>query len=282
MSNGKTGSRLRMGMSILEKPSIKHFVFTVTTVGASDTFALPLESSGTYSFNVTWGDGNADKITAYDAAAVTHTYDDQGTYTIKITGIITGWRFANSGDRTLIHDIKSWGPLNLGNSSGYFFGCSNLTVSATDVLDLTNTLTFENAFRSTSITTIPSINNWDFSLVTSFKRLLASASSFNQYLGDIDTSSVVDMRETFSNTSINQDFSAWVITSMTIALSMFLNTTLSTANYDALLIGWEGQAQQPNVTFHGGNSTYTGGGAAATARAALVTDGWVITDGGIA
>ena len=82
-------------------------------------------------------------------------------------------------------------------------------------------------------------------------------------------------------TAFNQDIGGWDITSVTSMNAMFLGTTLSTANYDALLIGWEAQTEQPNVTFHGGNSKYSAG-AAAAARAALVSNGWVITDGGTA
>ena len=49
--------------------------------------------------------------------------------------------------------------------------------------------------------------------------------------------------------------------------NMFYHVTLSTANYDALLIGWAAQAVEPNVQFSGGNSKYTAG---ATARNTLV------------
>jgi hypothetical protein len=59
---------------------------------------------------------------------------------------------------------------------------------------------------------------------------------------------------------------------------MFTSVTLSTANYDALLIGWEAQAVQNNVVFNGGGSKYSAG---AAARAALIADhSWSITDGG--
>lgn len=261
---------------------IPEFRFTLTTVGVSDTFALPLEASGTYDFTIDWGDGSSSAITIWNHADATHTYAVQDTYTVRIRGTITGWRFNNAGDRTLIRDIKSWGPLNLGTNNGYFYGCSNLTISATDILDLTNTTTFQSGFRATAITTIPSINSWDFSSIFNLSRVWVGAVSYNQMLS-IDTSNVTSMAFTFSAAvSFNQNLGALDITSL-IDASNFLNgVTLSTANYDALLIGWEGQAQQPNVTFSGGNSKYTGGGAAATARAALVTDGWIITDGGIA
>ena len=35
---------------------------------------------------------------------------------------------------------------------------------------------------------------------------------------------------------------------------MFTGVKLSTPNYDALLIGWDSQILQSNVTFGGGNS----------------------------
>ena len=61
---------------------------------------------------------------------------------------------------------------------------------------------------------------------------------------------------------------------------MFLNATLSTSNYDALLIGWSALTLQNGVTFHGGNSKFSTG-AAATARQNLIDNfSWTITDGG--
>ena len=59
--------------------------------------------------------------------------------------------------------------------------------------------------------------------------------------------------------------------------------TIDTADYDALLIRLEAtNSYSGGATLTGGNSKYTGGGAAATARAALITRNWTITDGGIA
>jgi len=58
-----------------------------------------------------------------------------------------------------------------------------------------------------------------------------------------------------------------------------LNTSFSTSNYDLLLPAWEGQAHQPNVVAGFGAAQYNTG-APATAHAALISDGWTITDGG--
>jgi hypothetical protein len=65
--------------------------------------------------------------------------------------------------------------------------------------------------------------------------------------------------------------------------NMFTGALLSTANYDALLIGWatispNENPLKPNVVFSGGNSKYCNG---VIARASIIsTYGWTITDGG--
>ncbi len=238
--------------------SERPFQFTVVTAGA-DTFQLPIYNGGTYSFTVDWGDGSSDIITAYDDAAANHSYSGAGTYTVRINGTIVGWRFDSDLDGRLVHEIQSWGSLNLGNNDAYFYGCSKLTVTAIDLLDLTGTTNLESIFDGcTSLTTVPSMNEWDMSSVQNLAYAFYGATSFNQDIG------------------------SWVITSVINMTEMFLNITLSTANYDALLVGWEAQAVQDNVIFSGGNSKYSAG-AAATARQALIDDHtWTITDGGAA
>ncbi len=252
------------GVALLGSPGGSAFRFTITTAAEDDSFTLPIYDGGTYDFAVNWGDGNSDTITAWDDAAVTHTYADSGatTYTVSITGIITGFAFRAVGDNFLIRVIKSWGPLRLGNLNGYFYTCTGLTVEATDVLDLTGTTDFDNIFNLTALTTIPSINSWDTSAITSWIN-------------------------SFRNSSIDQDLGSLDISGMTAAANMFQNVTFSTANYSALLVGWEGQNPNNTVTFSGGNSLYDAApSAAATARAHLVLavgsggHGWTITDSG--
>ena len=438
-------------------PAPTAFRFTILTTGAGQTFSLPLEALGTYNCDVDWGDTNSDTITVWNQAEVTHTYAVANTYEIKIEGTITGWRFNGGGDDTKMRDIKEWGPLNLGNNGNYFYGCKYLSVSATDVLDLTGTTNLRGMFWycTNNLTTIPSINSWNVSNVTDmaltfsrcsvfnqdinswntssvttmsfmFARAFAfngnisswdissvtridnmflynqvfnqnvgswntsnvilmndvfdnchvfnqdisgwdtssvtdidgmfnwahdfnqdisswitssvitmasmfnhatafnqdigswntssvtkmntmfnQALSFNQDISGWDTSSVVDMEGMFGSvtifnqdisgwdtssvvdmvgmfdgaTAFDQNLSTWNIAALTDATDMFQSIALSTVNYNALLVGWEGQVEKPNVTFSGGNSTYNAG-APATARAALQGSGWAITDGG--
>lgn len=281
------------------------FTFEVKTTGVDETFTLPLTGYGEYDFKVFWGDGNSDEITVYTDVAKTHTYATAGTHLIQITGTITGLHFDGGGDCTKVYDIKSWGPFKFIGLAATFYGCSNLTVSATDTVDLSGVTSFTETFRNcSSLTSVPSINNWDFSSVVSMEKAFRLCSNFNQSL-DLNTSSNKNLSETFAycgslnspvildttntttarscfyNCSIfNQSLASWNVESLTDASTMFYGATLSTVNYDATLISWATQSVQTGVPFHGGFSKYSPVGA--VGRTVLTdTNTWSITDGGL-
>jgi hypothetical protein len=90
-----------------------------------------------------------------------------------------------------------------------------------------------------------------------------------------------------STPTFDQNISKWDFSSIqSRGLNSFMGgTTLSTSNYDALLIKWASQASSMSSYLYVdmGVSTYTSGSAAATARNTLVnTYNWSITDGGTA
>lgn len=315
---------------VSETPSFK---FGITTENEDDTFTLPIYDGGTYNFTIDWGDETSSEITAWNDGDNPHTYEDDGisSYNIEISGTLIGWRFDNAGDCDLMKDITQWGCFRPGNLGDWFKGCSNLTVSATDILNLSDVTDMNEAFQLCgSLTTVPSMNSWDVSNVTTFYGMFHSdqlftqdlsnwdtgncqtfsymfyhcdvfnqdisgwdtgsmtsmtwmfydAAAFNQDISGWDVSGVSNFDFSFrGDIAFDQDLSAWDITGMTTADGMFFGVTLSTANYSAMLIAWEAQNEHADVTFGAGNSQYSAG-AAATARAALVANGWVITDGG--
>ncbi|OLS24708.1 MAG: hypothetical protein HeimC2_21890 [Candidatus Heimdallarchaeota archaeon LC_2] len=59
---------------------------------------------------------------------------------------------------------------------------------------------------------------------------------------------------------------------------MVTDASLSTANYDNLLVGWAALFLQTGVSFDGGNSFYTD---TATRQYIIDTFGWTIVDGGL-
>jgi surface protein len=125
------------------------------------------------------------------------------------------------------------------------------------------------------------ISNWDTASVTDMSSMFDDAGAFNQDIGGWNTASVTDMSYMFQYAgAFNQDIGSWNIGAVTEATDMFYGVTLSTANYDALLQGWDTQTLQSSVPFSGGNSQYCAGKAA---RAHMISaDGWTITDGGAA
>lgn len=183
----------------------------------NDQIALPLEASGTYNFTVHWGDGSSDIITVWNQSETTHTYASAGTFTITIAGTIDGFSFNNTGDDQKILDISNWGTLLLGDSSAYFSGCVNLTVSATDDLDTSAITTMQSCFSGcAALTTVPGITAWDTSNVTTMRSMFSTATLFNQDLNGWDTSSVTDMLFLFSNaTTFNGAVGDWDVTSVT-------------------------------------------------------------------
>jgi len=113
-------------------------------------------------------------------------------------------------------------------------------------------------------------------------RMFNDAANFNQNIsGWIINSGVTSFYKMFDGaTSFDQNLGNWNIAGIDTAEDMFLGVTLSTANYSSLLIGWAADAPITGpVKFSGGNSQYSTG-AAAAARAELVLEGWIITDGG--
>jgi len=128
------------------------------------------------------------------------------------------------------------------------------------------------------------IGPWDTSSVTDMSAMFQDAAAFNQNLGHWNTASVSDMSYMFNGaSSFDQNLGHWNISSLQTADKMFMGVALSVQNYDALLIGWGAQTLHAGVKFDGGDSQYTAGKDAETARTHLINDlAWEITDGGSA
>jgi len=137
-------------------------------------------------------------------------------------------------------------------------------------------------FNGCSGLTSLDVSGFDTALVTTMHYMFNGCSGLTSLdVSGFDTALVTTMHYMFSGCSglTSLDVSGFDISSMTSATNMFLSSAFSQRNYDLLLVAWEAQVEKPNVTFHAGTAQYSSG-APTTAKAALATSGWNITDGG--
>jgi surface protein len=202
------------------------FVIEVDTTqagSASDTIILPLQSLGTYSGTIDWGDSSSDDLTYANRQ---HTYAAGGTYTITISGTdLIGWGGAHTDRRKLI-DISNWGFFTL-SAYNAFQSHSNLDISATDAPNITAT-NLSNCFFSCPSLTTPDFSNWDVSGVTNMRQMFYGCQSFNGNIDNWDVSSVTTMSDgsngMLANCYVfNRDISGWNVSSNTIFGGMFRN-----------------------------------------------------------
>jgi surface protein len=202
------------------------FISVWRTTSPSETITLPLESSGTYSFVVDWGDGNTDTITSWNQTERTHTYSVLGDYVVTIEGTLIGYRFYDySTEAPKLIEIQRWGCVRFINTSYYFFGCTNLVLTGvTDTINLNGINSLNSMFQNClSITTINNINSWDVSNITIMGGMFGT-SQFNQDISSWNVSSVTNMSGMFFGTPFNQDIGSWNVSGVTDMGSMFNNS----------------------------------------------------------
>ena len=290
------------------------FITTWRTTTSNETITIPTTGGG-YNYNITTSDGQT--FTSVSGNQ-TITFASAGDYDVSISGDFPRIYINNSRSQKLkLIDIKQWGNIVWSSFASAFYGCSNLTGSFTDAPNLTNVtslyLTFTGAinfngdvssWNTSNVTNMfgtfyiassfnKPLNNWDVSNVTIMSGMFRGASTFNQDINNWDVSNVTNMDRLLQQTAFNQNIGIWDITSVSSFLFFLTSTnSLTTANYDAILIGWEatlqaafpnGSGYTPSISINFGNSEYTGGGAAEASRTSLINNfNWTITDGGIA
>ena len=244
----------------------------------------------------------------YDITNITLNYiTREGTYDVSVTATSGQIYFNGGGDKLKLIDIKQWGTCQWTSMFRAYYGCSNMQLTAIDAPDLTNADDMRWAFRQCS-TFNASIDHWDVSTITNWEKTFMLCTSYDQPMNSLDMSEVTSLSNMFTqgvpfNKPLNnwdtgkvirfdymffdcpffdQDISSWKVSQAT-NLNGFMRfvTSLSTANYDALLIAWDAQgAMSYSGTVDFGSSTYTLGGAAETARTSLIAKWGGIIDGG--
>ena len=257
-----------------------------------------------FDFNQDISGWNTEKVTNMSytfRAAISFNQDISGWNVEAVTNM--EWMFAFT---SFNQDISGWDVEAVTNMTFMFAGFNartpfNQNISGWNTAKVTD---MHNIFQNNTSFN-GDIGNWNTAQVTNMRGMFADATSFNGDIGNWNTVAVTDMQGMFLRaTSFNGDIGNWNTVAVTNMKGMFWGATsfdqnigrwnvevvtdmelmlaldtLSPANYDSLLVGWNGQNLTSGVTFHGGASKHSS--VALLARDNMInSDGWHIRDGG--
>ncbi len=211
------------------------FVTTWTIVAENESVTFP--GSGTY--DIDWGDGTVENGVT---GAGRHLYASADTYTVKVTGGLTGFSLLDSHDAGNLESVEQWGDIEWNTMNNMFRSAFNMDYNAKDVPDLSGVTDMSYAFfKATSFN--GTISGWDTSSVTDMSYMFFGAASFNGDISGWDTSAVTNMSYTFSeassfNQDINTDGNSWDTSAVTDMSNMFSDAT----SFNGDISGWDTSA----------------------------------------
>jgi len=200
----------------------------------STSITIPTFSGETYSYDVDWNnDGNYDLIDTGLTGDVTHDFGTPGTYTIRIRGTFPRIFFNFSGDREKITSIDQWGTIAWSSMEQAFAGTSNIVGNASDTPNLTGVTSMLGMFSNSSFN--QNIGNWNTSTIIDMSYLFYRNADFNQDIGAWNTSIVTNMSHMFYQaSSFNQDIGSWDVSFVTNMYRMFYEAS----NFNGNIGGW--------------------------------------------
>ncbi|MRX64046.1 BspA family leucine-rich repeat surface protein [Maribacter luteus] len=197
---------------------------------ADNQITIPTFPGEAYDYTVDWGDGNVDSNVTGD---MTHTYTEQGTYYVSISGMFPRIFFNETGDKDKILTINQWGNIQWTSMDSAFAHCSNLSVAANDIPDLSNVTSLRRMFyyciyafdisgsrEFPNFNGIENFNDWDVSTITDMSNMF-DKSSFYQDISQWNVSSVNNMSYMFFSSPFNFDISTWDVSNVTNMEGMF-------------------------------------------------------------
>jgi surface protein len=114
------------------------------------------------------------------------------------------------------YQVAQWGSgFRFGNAGGYFYGCTYLTLTATDAPDLTGTAYMWGTFNGAAALN-SDLSSWNMASVTYIGAMFAHAVAFNGDVSSWNVAKITDMHSVFQNTpSFNGNLTAWSVSSVT-------------------------------------------------------------------
>ena len=206
------------GVTATATKTLHPFITTWQTTAAGESITIPV-GGATGIYTIDWGDGNVNYDVSGDQG---HTYDDAGTYTVRISGDFA--RIYLNGQQPnadKLQSIEQWGDVRWESMRSAFQGASSMEYHATDIPDLSGVTAMRYMFEGAASFN-GDLSDWDVSSVTDMSHMFRNAASFNGDISDWDVSSVTDMSHMFRNAaSFNGDISDWDVSSVTDMRGLF-------------------------------------------------------------
>ncbi|NME70896.1 BspA family leucine-rich repeat surface protein [Flammeovirga aprica] len=246
------------------------FIIVVQQDQSPITFSANTQSS----FEIDWhNDGNWETITTAGMEEISHEFEGI-LDTLRIRGELNHLYAPRN-----IVDVVQWGDVHFTSMEHSFQHCLLLeSFSAQDLPDLSDVANMNFIFSGSQVFN-GDLSQWDVSTIQTFRSAFYRATNFNGDLSNWNVSSATNMRHMFDQaTSFNGDLSSWDVSSVVNMIDMFVDSGLSTDNYDRLLKSWSKLPNLSNGVQLDASAEYC---EAATERQTLIDDfGWVINDGG--
>ncbi|MCF6351849.1 MAG: BspA family leucine-rich repeat surface protein [Cyclobacteriaceae bacterium] len=232
--------------------------FRTTWVTTDGQITIPTTGIG-YNYDVVWsnltstGVGNG-AITGVNGDYTITGLTNGDTYQVLIRGDFPRIYFNNGSEKDKIITVEEWGNNPWSSMERAFYGCTNLTIPATDAPDLALVADMSRMFLNASSFN-SDISGWDISKVSSFQAMFQEASSYNNggvildwaNLGQDASVITITMDRMFASAAaFNQDISGWNISKVQSFRHMFNNAT--SFNNGGVPLNWTTMGQDPNVT----------------------------------
>lgn len=255
------------------------FDFVVETTPGNTSFSMFVHDAK--ELFVYWREGHVERFDG--TRSITHDFEGPGEWTIKMAGKASQVRFYYSSfQRSLLKDILtqvSDGITGITSAAEMFRNTDVVTLTRADFLDdISENITdmsgmFQNALFNQDI------SHWDVSNVTNMEAMFRG-SQFNKDISEWDVSGVENMNTMFYFSQFDQDISHWDVSGVADFSNIFSQGSLSTKNYNRLLIGWSFQNLTPGLFFDVGDTRYDLGFPQTRRQYIMEEFGWTINDGG--
>lgn len=202
-------------------------------------------------------------------------------------------------------DISSWDVSSVSDLSGMF--CSAISfngdISGWDVSSIedlndmfVNAIAFNGDLSLWDVSNVKYMNHmfegatafngdisgWDVANVINMNHMFAGAIAFDRDLSQWNVSNVQDMAYMFEGAkAFKGDIKDWDVSNVYNIAEMFKDMSMSSSNYDDLLINWSELNLQPNLVFNAGNTYYSSEEAKVARQSIIDNYNWTIIDGGI-